>query len=163
MSDERDEPDISIPNYKIDDVIQGGSRSAAVTRQDADVTDLGVLTGTGDGSPGITRDSIPVTDITPGEATLETVPAAEVGPQDVGTFSVRYTGPTPQLVVNGGTVVPSVIAVVDGTGAVVAEYVARPAGVGQRPAGVTGRTLAVDQNQLVGCATPDCQPISLRR
>lgn len=163
MSADRDELDIAVPDYKTDDVIQG-ARSGAVIAQDPGATDLGALTGDGggDGGTGITRGTVPVTDITPGEATLQEVPVAEVQAEDVGTFSVRYTGRVPQLVVTGGSVVPSVITVVDATGAVLAEYTARPA-TAQFPAVRTSRPLPIDQNQLVGCAGPSCTPISLTR
>ncbi|MEU9623872.1 hypothetical protein ACFVZJ_31740 [Streptomyces sp. NPDC058322] len=163
MSADRDELDIAVPDYKIDDVIQA-ARSGAVTAQDPGAADLGALTGDGggDGGTGITRGSIPVTDITPVEATLQEVPVAEVRAEDVGTFSVRYIGRVPQLVVTGGSVVPSVITVVDATGAVLAEYTARPA-TEQFPAVRASRALPIDQNQLIGCAGPSCTPITLNR
>ncbi|MFI5671993.1 hypothetical protein [Streptomyces sp. NPDC051704] len=72
-------------------------------------------------------------------------------------FSVRYKGARPTLVLTGGTVVPSVITVVDGDGNILAEYEARPAS--KR---ITSRLLPDDQNEL-GCATPDCRPISLTK
>ncbi|MFJ6620024.1 hypothetical protein ACIQOW_20925 [Kitasatospora sp. NPDC091335] len=161
MSADRDELDITVPDHKIDDVIQA-ARSGAVIAQDSGATDLGALSGDGggDGGTGITRGAIPVTDITPVE-TLQEVPVAEVRAEDVGTFSLRYTGRVPQLVVTGGSVVPSVITVVDATGAVLAEYAARPA-TEQFPAVRTSRALPIDQNQIVGCAGPGCAPISLR-
>ncbi|MFI8085886.1 hypothetical protein ACIF6L_34490 [Kitasatospora sp. NPDC086009] len=163
MSADRDDLDIAVPDYKIDDVIQA-VRSGAVTTQDSGTTDLGALTGDGGGSggTGITRGTIPVTDVTPAEVSLQAVPVAEVQAEDVGTFSVRYTGRVPQLVVTGGTVVPSVLTVVDATGAVVAEYTARPATTTQLPVGPTSRLLPIDQNQLIGCGSPDCVPVSLR-
>ncbi|GLW04471.1 hypothetical protein [Streptomyces lavendulae] len=71
MSADQDGLDIAVPDYKIDDVIQA-ARSGAVIAQDSGATDLGALTGdgSGDGSTGVTRGTVPVTDITPVEAPL---------------------------------------------------------------------------------------------
>ncbi|MFD3701262.1 hypothetical protein ACFWUZ_34980 [Streptomyces sp. NPDC058646] len=87
---------------------------------------------------------------------LTVVERADVKAEDVGMFSVRYRGSVPTLVLTDGTIVPSIITVVDGSGSVLAEYEARPA-----PMRITSR-LPEDQNEL-GCATPDCKPISLTR
>ncbi|MFJ1709018.1 hypothetical protein [Kitasatospora sp. NPDC088346] len=50
----------------------------------------------------------------------------------------------------------------DATGAVLAEYTARPA-TEQFPAVRSSRLLPIDQNQIVGCAGPSCTPITLTR
>lgn len=63
----------------------------------------------------------------------------------------------PKLVVTGGTVVPSVLTVVDGAGNVLANYTAGPATPPSK-----ARLLPEDQTDL-GCATPDCKPFSLRK
>ncbi|MFD8632420.1 MULTISPECIES: hypothetical protein [Streptomyces] len=127
------------------------------------ITDLGTLQGTGDGpaSPDVSR--IPVTEIKPegGEDGLVQVPVAEVTAEDVGTFSIRYVGRVPQLVVTGGTIVPSIVTAVDGAGNVLAEYTARPATT-TTAAPVTSRLLPIDQHQIIGCTTPDCFPVSLK-
>ncbi|MCX4674149.1 hypothetical protein OG413_02255 [Streptomyces sp. NBC_01433] len=125
-----------------------------------EVTDLGAIPGSGDGPAAPAPGSIQVTEIRPeggSDSGLTVLAAADVQAQDVGTFSVRYRGSVPQLVVSGGTTVPSVITVVDGSGNILAEYQARPAT--QR---ITGRLLPEDQT-LLGCATPDCLPISLTK
>ncbi|MEU7415089.1 MULTISPECIES: hypothetical protein [Streptomyces] len=130
------------------------------TTPQSEITDLGALQATEGGPASPDVSSIPVTEIKPeGEATLVQVAQADVTPQDVGTFSVRYVGQVPQLVVTGGSVVPSVVTVVDGSGNVLAEYVARPAAA---PKPVSSRLLPLDQHQIIGCVTPDCFPVSLR-
>lgn len=53
---------------------------------------------------------------------LGSIPMTEIRSQEVGTFSVRYVDGTPHLVVTGGTVIPPVLTVLDGSGSVVAEY-----------------------------------------
>ncbi|MFJ6798924.1 hypothetical protein [Streptomyces sp. NPDC091268] len=126
-----------------------------------EVTDLGAIQGTESSSEGTSLGRIPVTEIKPEPSGLELVPVGEVQPEDVGMFSVRYTGRMPQLVLTGGTVVPSVLTVVDGAGNILAEYTARAATTTQGTIGATSRALPIDQNQLVGCPTPDCNPISL--
>lgn len=147
---------------KIDDVIQAASRSASVT-PDPEAAHQGTIPPAKAGSGRVSVGSIPMTEIKPEEAVLEVVPVAEVKAEDVGTFSVRYTGRVPQLVVTGGTVVPSVLTVVDGSGNILAEYTARPATTTEEPAGVTSRLIPIDQNQLVGCTSPECNPIYLPR
>lgn len=125
-----------------------------------EVTDIGAIPGSGDGPAAPSPGSIQVTEIRPqddSDSGLTTVSAADVQADDVGTFSVRYRGTVPQLVVTGGTTVPSVIVVVDGAGNVLAEYQARPA-----TKRITSRMIPEDQNEF-GCATPDCLPISLTR
>ncbi|GLZ37954.1 hypothetical protein [Actinokineospora sp. NBRC 105648] len=125
-----------------------------------EVTDLGAIPGSGDGPAAPAPGSIQVTEIHPEDdsgSALTVVAPIDVQAEDWGTFSVRYRGARPQLVVTGGTTVPSVIVVVDGAGNILAEYQARPAT--QR---ITSRMLPDDQNELV-CATPDCKPISLSR
>ncbi|WP_327267163.1 hypothetical protein OG444_40275 (plasmid) [Streptomyces sp. NBC_01232] len=123
-----------------------------------EVTDLGAIPGSGDGPAGPALGSIPVTEIHPeADSGLTVVEPADVKAEDVGLFSVRYRGSVPTLVLTGGTIVPSLITVVDGSGTILAEYEARPA-----PKRITSRLLPDDQNEL-GCATPDCKPISLTR
>lgn len=125
-----------------------------------EATDLGAIPGTEDiiqAKP----TAFPVTEISSEDSGLQTVPVAEVKPEDVGTFSLRYHGRTPQLVVTGGTVVPSVLTVVDGAGNTLAEYTARPATPAQGPTAPSSRAFPMDQNQLIGCSTPDCTPITL--
>lgn len=120
--------------------------------------DLGTIQGTGDGPALSAPGSIPVTEIRPeSESGLTEVAPADVKKEDIGMFSVRYKGSVPTLVLTGGTIVPSLITVVDGSGNILAEYEARPA-----PQRITSRLLPDDQNDLV-CATPDCKPISLTR
>ncbi|MFD8440485.1 hypothetical protein ACFV2I_36220 [Streptomyces microflavus] len=53
---------------------------------------------------------------------VDNIPMTEIRSQEVGTFSVRYVDGRPQLVVTGGTVIPPVLTVLDGSGSVVAEY-----------------------------------------
>lgn len=149
---------ISVPDYKIDDVIQ--SRSASVTPE-PEAVGQGTIPLAEGGSGRVSVGAIPMTEIKPEETALDVVPVAEVKAEDVGTFSVRYTGRVPQLVVTGGTVVPSVLTVVDESGNILAEYTARPATTAQEPAVVTSRLIPIDQNQLVGCSTPDCHPVNL--
>ncbi len=121
-------------------------------------TDLGAIPGSGDGPAAPALGSIPVTEIHPeADSGLTVVAPADVKTEDVGLFSVRYKGLVPTLVLTGGTIVPSLITVVDGSGNVLAEYEARPA-----PKRITSRMLPDDQNDLV-CATPDCKPISLTK
>lgn len=123
-----------------------------------EVTDLGAIQGSGDGPALPELGSIPVTAIRPeSESGLTEVAVADVKAEDRGMFSVRYKGARPTLVLTGGTVVPSVITVVDGDGNTIAEYEARPA-----VKRITIRLLPDDQNDLA-CATPDCKPISLTR
>ncbi|MGW7029108.1 hypothetical protein ACWGFX_18205 [Streptomyces xanthophaeus] len=125
-----------------------------------EVTDLGAIPSSGDGSQAPVLGSIPVTEIHPkaeAESGLSVVAPADVKAEDVGLFSVRYRGLVPTLVLTGGTIVPSVITVVDGSGNVLAEYEARPA-----PQRITSRLLPDNQNDLV-CATPDCKPITLSK
>ncbi|MFE9139443.1 hypothetical protein [Streptomyces sp. NPDC007355] len=123
-----------------------------------EVTDLGAIPGSGDGPTGPAVGSIPVTEIHPeADSGLTVVEPADVKAEDVGLFSVRYRGSVPTLVLTGGTIVPSLITVVDGSGNILAEYEARPA-----PKRITSRLLPDDQNDLV-CATPDCKPISLTK
>ncbi|WP_328310265.1 hypothetical protein OG432_11040 [Streptomyces sp. NBC_00442] len=120
--------------------------------------DLGAIQGSGDGPALPELGSIPVTEIHPeSESGLTEVAPADVKKEDIGMFSVRYKGSVPTLVLTGGTIVPSLITVVDGSGNILAEYEARPA-----PKRITSRLLPEDQNDLV-CATPDCKPISLGR
>ncbi|MFD6879985.1 MULTISPECIES: hypothetical protein [unclassified Streptomyces] len=122
-----------------------------------EITDLGAIPSSGDGPAAPAPGSIQVTEIRPaGETGLAVVAVSDVQAEDVGTFSLRYRGSVPQLVVTGGTIVPSIITVVDGSGNVLAEYQARPA-----PKRIASRRLPEDQNEL-GCATPDCLPISLK-
>ncbi|MFD3536418.1 hypothetical protein [Streptomyces sp. NPDC058664] len=85
------------------------------------------------------------------------VAPADVKAEDVGLFSVRYRGSVPTLVLTGGTIVSSLITVVDASGSILAEYEARPA-----PKRIASRLLPDDQSELV-CATPDCKPISLTK
>ncbi|WP_406083493.1 hypothetical protein [Streptomyces virginiae] len=123
-----------------------------------EVTDLGAIPGSGGGPAGPAPGSIPVTVIHPeADSGLTVIAPAEVKAEEVGLFSVRYRGLVPTLVLTGGTIVPSLITVVDGSGNVLAEYEARPA-----PKRIASRMLPDDQNDLV-CATPDCKPISLTR
>ncbi|WP_158866817.1 hypothetical protein [Streptomyces xanthophaeus] len=129
-----------------------------VTPSPEEVVDLGAVPGSGDGPTGPALGSIPVTEIRPeADSGLTVVAPADVKAEDVGLFSVRYRGSVPTLVLTGGTIVPSLITVVDGSGHVLAEYEARPA-----PKQITSRLLPEDQNDIV-CATPDCKPISLTR
>ncbi|MEU8523813.1 hypothetical protein ACGFSI_35405 [Streptomyces virginiae] len=123
-----------------------------------EVTDLGAIPGSGDGPAAPALGSIPVTEIHPeADSGLTVVAPADVKAEDVGMFSVRYKGSVPTLVLTGGTIVPSLITVVDGSGNILAEYEARPA-----PMRIASRMLPNDQNEIV-CATPDCKPISLAR
>ncbi|QRV39238.1 hypothetical protein I6J42_34805 (plasmid) [Streptomyces californicus] len=120
--------------------------------------DLGAIQGTGDGPALPAPGSIPVTEIRPeSESGLTEVAVADVTAENRGMLSVRYKGVRPTLVLTGGTVVPSIITVVDGDGHILAEYEARPAA--KR---ITSRSLPEDQNELES-ATPDCKPISLTR
>ncbi|MGG8405264.1 hypothetical protein ACM614_01080 [Streptomyces sp. 12297] len=48
-------------------------------------------------------------------------------------FSVRYRGSVPTLVLTGGTIVPSLITVVDGSGTILAEYRHAPPRSGHQP------------------------------
>ncbi|MFE9367050.1 hypothetical protein ACFYNN_30565 [Streptomyces sp. NPDC006978] len=117
-----------------------------------EVTDLGAIQGSGDDTIPSAPGSIPVTEIRPQDTeTLVEAAPADFTKEDVGTFSLRYRGVVPQLVITGGTIVPSVITAVDGNGNIVAEFEARPA---KR---ITSRLLPEDPNQL-GCATADCKP-----
>ncbi|WP_406187265.1 hypothetical protein [Streptomyces sp. NBC_01006] len=129
-----------------------------------EVTDLGAIPGSGDGPAAPALGSIPVTEIHPvaevrpeADSGLTVVAPADVKAEEVGLFSIRYRGLVPTLVLTGGTIVPSLITVVDGSGSVLAEYEARPA-----PKRIANRMLPDDQNDLV-CATPDCKPISLTK
>ncbi|MFD4123624.1 hypothetical protein ACFWIN_05950 [Streptomyces sp. NPDC127049] len=72
--------------------------------------------------PAIEFEAAPEVENGPQRAALGNIPMTEIGSQDVGTFSVRYVDGTPQLVVTGGTVIPPVLTVLDGSGSVVAEY-----------------------------------------
>lgn len=100
---------------------------------------------------------IPSTVIESEQAGPVEISASEFTREDLGTFSVRYRGTIAELVVTGGTVVPSVLTVVDGDGNLLAQYTAGPAAPPSR-----ARMLPDDQNELI-CATPDCKPISLRK
>ncbi|WP_457033568.1 hypothetical protein [Kitasatospora sp. P5_F3] len=125
-----------------------------------EVIDLGAIPGSGDGPAAPAPGSIQVTELHPqgaGDSGLTEVAPADVQKEDWGVFSVRYRGARPQLVVTGGTIVPSVIVAVDGNGNILAEYEARPA-----TKRITSRLLPEDQNDIA-CATPDCKPISLTR
>ncbi|MFZ3492340.1 hypothetical protein ACODT5_03705 [Streptomyces sp. 5.8] len=123
-----------------------------------EVTDLGAIPGSGDGPAAPALGSIPVTEIRPeADSGLTVVAPADVKAEEVGLFSIRYRGLVPTLVLTGGTIVPSLITVVDGSGNVLAEYEARPA-----PKRIASRMLPEDQNDLV-CATPDCRPLSLTK
>ncbi|WP_405633829.1 hypothetical protein [Streptomyces sp. NBC_01174] len=123
-----------------------------------EVTDLGSIPGSGDGPAAPAPGSFPDTEIHPdAESSLTVVAPADVKAEDVDMFSVRYKGLVPTLVLTGGSIVPSLITVVDGSGNVLAEYEARPA-----PTRIASRRLPEDQNDLV-CATPDCKPLSLAK
>ncbi|MFI6998358.1 hypothetical protein [Nocardia sp. NPDC050175] len=126
---------------------------------EAPSTDLGSIEGTAGGAESTDLGEITVTEIQSEAAGLTVVPLGEIEREDVGTFSVRYNGTVPQLV-SGGSIVPSLISVVDGSGKVVAEYTARAVDPAATPP--KARALPIDQNQLVGCAGPNCKPISLR-
>ncbi|MFE7267807.1 hypothetical protein ACFU9B_38300 [Streptomyces sp. NPDC057592] len=58
---------------------------------------------------------------------LGLIPATEVKPEDAGLLSLRYVDGVPQLVVSGGTVIPTGLTVVDASGNAVAEYTGGPA------------------------------------
>ncbi|MGW1520743.1 hypothetical protein [Streptomyces sp. NPDC002287] len=124
-----------------------------------EVTELGTLEGSGDGPALPPLGSIPTTVIHPeDESRLPEIPVADVKAEDVGTFSIRYRGSVPQLVVTGGTIVPSLITVVDAEGYILAEYEARPAPAPR----ITSRLIPEDQNEL-GCVSENCRATSLRR
>ncbi|WP_433663272.1 hypothetical protein ACQPW1_14715 [Nocardia sp. CA-128927] len=135
------------------------------TTPEREVTDVGTIPSTvvGEDTSGNEAASeerglvIPSTVIGSEETGPTTISASEFTRADVGTFSVRYRGAVPQLVVTGGTVVPSVLTVVDGSGNVLANYTAGPATPPSK-----ARRIPEDQNEL-GCATPDCLPYSLRK
>ncbi|WP_406399717.1 hypothetical protein OH805_11660 [Streptomyces sp. NBC_00879] len=73
---------------------------------------------------------------TPQATELPIIPAAEVNPEDVGTLSLRYVDGVPQLVVSGGTVVPTGLTVLDSSGNVVALYTAGAAPKAVRSSGL---------------------------
>ncbi|MFE9368153.1 hypothetical protein ACFYNN_36585 [Streptomyces sp. NPDC006978] len=77
------------------------------------------------------------------EAPFEVIDVSEVKPEDVGTLSLRYVDGAPQLVLTGGTVFPTTLQLVNGSGNVLGAYTANPAQpeTRARSANVT-RTLA---------------------
>ncbi|MEU7015021.1 hypothetical protein [Streptomyces sp. NPDC046385] len=110
MSNDGNELEINVPNYRIDDVIQASAqgRSASITPGTESV-DLGALPGTESGTERINAGIFPVTEIT-----------SEGG----GLLSVRYVNAVPVLVISGGTSVPAQLTVVDGAGTPVGQYTA---------------------------------------
>ncbi|MFF2964876.1 hypothetical protein ACFVT1_39785 [Streptomyces sp. NPDC057963] len=76
---------------------------------------------------------------------LGLIPATEVKPEDAGLLSLRYVDGVPQLVVSGGTVIPTGLTVVDASGNAVAEYTGGPASS-------TGTQTA---SRTIGLADPD--------
>ncbi|MFI6045268.1 hypothetical protein ACIA8C_26805 [Nocardia sp. NPDC051321] len=79
------------------------------TTSEPEVADLGAIPGT-EGS---------------GEAIVLTeIPRTEITPENLATLSLHYIDGVATLVVSGGTAVPEVLPVVDGTGSVVATYTA---------------------------------------
>lgn len=65
---------------------------------------------------------------------LGLIPATEAKPEDIGTLSLRYVDGQPRLVVSGGTVIPAVVPVVEGSRNTVAAYTAKPAAGARREA-----------------------------
>ncbi|MVU77097.1 hypothetical protein GPX89_07530 [Nocardia sp. ET3-3] len=59
---------------------------------------------------------------TPEAAAVDVIPADEVKAEDVGALSLRYVNGVPSLVVSGGAVIPTALAVVDPQGTEVAAY-----------------------------------------
>lgn len=66
--------------------------------------------------------AIPTTVIAPESIEGALIPAAEIKPEAIGALSVRYVDGQPVLVVNGGTVLPAELPVVNAQGTQVATY-----------------------------------------
>ncbi|MFJ1795554.1 hypothetical protein [Kitasatospora griseola] len=118
MSNEGNEFDITVPSYRIDDVIQAAARSASATVQDSEITDLGLI------------------------------PNGEVNPEDVGALSLRYVDGVPQLVISGGTVIPAALRIVDQSGTPVATYTAGPLPTNTTRAAVTSSAPTQDSGPV---------------
>ncbi|MFF5488724.1 hypothetical protein [Streptomyces virginiae] len=131
------ELDFEAPDYRLDDAIQAGSRSASTT-VGTDPVEGGIQE-----IPAVIQGQAPreVIDVSTAPATGTTVaetgptsvtdlgliPVTEVKPEEVGSLSLRYTDGTPVLVVTGGAVIPATVAIVDGSGNTVGAYTVAPA------------------------------------
>ncbi|MFE5941542.1 hypothetical protein [Streptomyces sp. NPDC056480] len=82
---------------------------------------------------------------------LTVIPEDDVKPEDIGVLSVRYVDGAAQLVVTGGTALPTHIPVVDAQGAVVAAYLqGQIAAKGSRAGFADRESLLLDAVATVG-------------